>query len=163
MQKSHLSNRHYTRDYDRKNRDRPGGHCPTQVLREGWKECLSSHGRKYAKHVRAKAIRRANKLLIAEELLMFWEQITEKQIMYEIAREPREFKPRSKGSPKGRTIGERHYQEVPENQSQEEEQTVISLSDRLFMLAAEAAELEKKSLKDYSTDELIAELKTRMK
>ena len=83
---------------------------------------------------------------------------------YEIIdREPWEFKPPSKGSPKGRTIGERHYQEVPENQSQEEEQTVISLSDRLFMLAVEAAELEKKSLKDYSTDELIAELKTRMK
>ena len=83
---------------------------------------------------------------------------------YEIIdREPWEFKPPSKGSTKGRTIGERHYQEVPENQSQEEEQTVISLSDRLFMLAVEAAELEKKSLKDYSTDELIAELKTRMK
>ena len=83
---------------------------------------------------------------------------------YEIIdREPWEFKPRSKGSPKGRTIGERHYQEVPENQSQEEEQTVISLSDRLFMLAVEAAELEKKSIKDYSTDELIAELKRRVK
>ena len=83
---------------------------------------------------------------------------------YEIIdREPWEFKPPSKGSPKGRTIGERHYQEVPENQSQEEEQTVISLSDRLFMLAVEAAELEKKSLKDYSTDELIAELKRRVK
>ena len=82
MQKSHLSNRHYTRDYDRKNRDRPGGHCPTQVLREGWIECLSSHGRKYAKHVRAKAIRRANKLLIAEELLMFWGQIAEEQFIY---------------------------------------------------------------------------------
>ena len=83
---------------------------------------------------------------------------------YEIIdREPWEFKPPSKGSPKGRTIGERHYQELPENQSQEEEQTVISLSDRLFMLAVEAAELEKKSLKDYSTDELIAELKKRVK
>ena len=83
---------------------------------------------------------------------------------YEIIdREPWEFKPPSKGSPKGRTMGERHYQEVPENQSQEEEQTVISLSDRLFMLAVEAAELEKKSIKNYSTDELIAELKTRVK
>ena len=82
---------------------------------------------------------------------------------YEIVdREPWDFKPPSKGSPKGRTMGERHYQEVPENQSQEEEQTVISLSDRLFMLAVEAAELEKKSLKDYSTDELIAELKRRI-
>ena len=83
---------------------------------------------------------------------------------YEIVdREPWEFKPPSKGSPRGRTIGERHYQEVPENQSQEEEQTVISLSDRLFMLAVEVAELEKKSIKDYSTDELIAELRKRMK
>ena len=83
---------------------------------------------------------------------------------YEIVdREPWEFKPPSKGSPKGRTMGERHYQEVPENQSQEEEQTVINLSDRLFMLAVEASELEKKSLKDYSTDELIAELKKRVK
>ena len=83
---------------------------------------------------------------------------------YEIVdHEPWAFKPPSKGSPKGRTMGERHYQEVPENQSQEEEQTVISFSDRLFMLAVEAAELEKKSLKDYSTDELIAELKTRVK
>ena len=83
---------------------------------------------------------------------------------YEIVdRKPWGFKPPSKGSPKGRTIGERHCQEVPENQSQEEEQTVISLSDRLFMLAVEAAELEKKSLKDYTSDELIAELKTRMK
>ena len=84
---------------------------------------------------------------------------------YEIIdREPWAFKPPSKGSPKGRTIGEMHYQEVPENQNQEEEeQSMISLSDRLFMLAVEAAELEKKSLKDYSTDELIAELKTRVK
>ena len=84
---------------------------------------------------------------------------------YEIVdREPWEFKPPSKGSPRGRTIGERHYQEVPENQNQEkEEQSVISLSDRLFMLAVEVAELEKKSIKDYSTDELIAELKTRVK
>ena len=84
---------------------------------------------------------------------------------YEIVdREVWEFKPPSKGSPKGRTIGERHYQEVPENQNQEEEeQSMISLSDRLFMLAVEAAELEKKSIKDYTSDELIAELKTRMK
>ena len=84
---------------------------------------------------------------------------------YEIIdREPWEFKPPSKGSPKGRTIGERHYQEVPENQNQEaEEQSMISLSDRLFMLAVEVAELEKKSIKDYSTDELITELKRRVK
>lgn len=84
---------------------------------------------------------------------------------YEIIdRESWAFKPPSKGSPKGRTIGERHYQEVPENQNQEEEeQSMISLSDRLFMLAVEVAELEKKSIKDYSSDELIAELKTRVK
>ena len=84
---------------------------------------------------------------------------------YEIIdRESWTFKPPSKGSPKGRTIGERHYQEVPENQNQEEEeQSMISLSDRLFMLAVEVAELEKKSIKDYSTDELITELKRRVK
>ena len=84
---------------------------------------------------------------------------------YEIIdRESWAFKPPSKGSPKGRTIGKRHYQDVPENQNQEEEeQFMISLSDRLFMLAVEAAELEKKSLKDYTSDELITELKRRMK
>ena len=89
------------------------------------------------------------------------------RILYQykvVDREPWAFKPSSKGSPKGRTIGERHYQEVPENLNQgEEEQSSISLSDRLFMLAVEVAELEKKSIKDYSTDELIAELKTRVK
>ena len=87
---------------------------------------------------------------------------------YEIMdRGPWEFKPPSKGSPKGRTIGERHYQEVPEP---EKETVKVSnypiqslLSDRLFMLAVEAAELEKKSLKDYTSDEIIAELKKRMK
>ena len=87
---------------------------------------------------------------------------------YEIVdREPWEFKPPSKGSPRGRTIGERHYQEVPEPKN---ETVKVSnyplqslLSDRLFMLAVEAAELEKKSLKDYSTDEIIAELKKRVK
>ena len=87
---------------------------------------------------------------------------------YEIMdHEPWAFKPPSKGSPKGRTMGERHYQEVPEPKK---ETVKVSnyplqslLSDRLFMLAIEAAELEKKSLKDYSTDELIAELKTRVK
>ena len=87
---------------------------------------------------------------------------------YEIVdREPWEFKPRSKGSPKGRTIGERHYQEVPEPKKETVKASNYPLqsllSDRLFMLAVEAAELEKKSLKDYTSDELIAELKTRMK
>ena len=87
---------------------------------------------------------------------------------YEIVdREVWEFKPPSKGSPKGRTIGERHYQEVPEPKN---ETVKVSnyplqslLSDRLFMLAVEVAELEKKSIKDYTSDELIAELKTRVK
>ena len=87
---------------------------------------------------------------------------------YEIVnREPWGFKPPSKGSPKGRTMGERHYQEVPEPKK---ETVKVSnyplqslLSDRLFMLVVEAAELEKKSLKDYSTDELIAELRARVK
>ena len=87
MQKSRLSNRHFSRDYGRKNRDRPGGHCPTPVLKGGlnsaWKEYLEADGRKYAKRFHAKGNRRANKLLIAEELLMFWEQIAEEQIIYE--------------------------------------------------------------------------------
>ena len=94
---------------------------------------------------------------------------------YEIVdREPWAFKPPSKGSPKGRTIGERHYQEVPEIHSQEGEQLKLLFNDdtpapmkslymRLFDIAAEVEALEKKSLKDYSTDELIAELKTRVK
>ena len=86
---------------------------------------------------------------------------------YEIIdRESWAFKPPSKGSPKGRTIGERHYQEVPEPKKETVKFSNYPLqsllSDRLFMLAVEAAELEKKSLKDYSTDELIAELKTRI-
>ena len=87
---------------------------------------------------------------------------------YEIVnREPWGFNPPSKGSPKGRTMGEKHYQEVPEPKK---ETVKVSnyplqslLSDRLFMLAVEAAELEKKSIKDYSTDELIAELRKRIK
>ena len=94
---------------------------------------------------------------------------------YEIIdRESWAFKPPSKGSPKGRTIGERHYQEMPENKNQVGEQLKPMLTDdtpapveslymRLFDLAAEVEALEKKSLKDYSTDELIAELKTRVK
>ena len=71
-------------------------------------------------------------------------------------------------------MGERHYQEVPEIQIQAGEQLKLMFSDdtpapveslymRLFDLAAEIEVLEKKSLKDYSTDELIAELKTRVK
>ena len=93
---------------------------------------------------------------------------------YEIVdREPWAFKPPSKGSPKGRTIGERHYQEVPENQNQAEEQLKLMLSDdtpapveslymRLFDLVAEVEALEKKSIKSYSTDELLNEIKRRV-
>ena len=87
---------------------------------------------------------------------------------YEIVdRKPWEFKPRSKGSPKGRTMGERHYQEVPEPKK---ETVKVSnyplqslLSDQLFLLAVDVAALEKKSITDYSTDELITELKRRVK
>ena len=82
---------------------------------------------------------------------------------YEIVdREPWEFKPRSKGSPKGRTMRERHYQEMPVL-SDNTPAPVESLYMRLFGLAAEVEALEKKSIKDYSTDELIAELKRRVK
>ena len=88
------------------------------------------------------------------------------------------FKPKSHGSLKGRTIGERHYQEMPEPVSEPEKEAteehkllfsgdtpapVESLYMRLFSLAAEVEALEKKSIKDYSTDELFAELKKRMK
>ena len=77
MQKSHLSNRHYTRDYSRKSRDRPGGHCPTPVLMgkaySAWKEYLASHGRKFSKRIRAKGIRHINKLMTAEELGIYEE------------------------------------------------------------------------------------------
>ena len=86
---------------------------------------------------------------------------------YEIVdREPWEFKPPSKGSPKGRTMGERHYQEMlvfSDDINDDTPAPVESLYMRLFDLAAEVEALEKKSLKDYSTDELIAELKTRVK
>ena len=86
---------------------------------------------------------------------------------YEIVkREPWEFKPPSKGSRKGRTIGERHYQEVPVLSDDTNDDTpapIESLYMRLFDLAAEVEALEKKSLKDYSTDKLIEELKTRVK
>ena len=81
-------------------------------------------------------------------------------------RKPWEFKPRSKGSPKGRTIGERHYQKMPvlsDDTNGDTPAPIESLYMRLFDLVAEVEALEKKSLKDYSTDELIAELKTRVK
>ena len=81
---------------------------------------------------------------------------------YEIVdREPWNFKPKSHGSHKGRKIGERHYQEVPVI-SGDTPAPVESLHMRLFDIAAEVEALEKKSIKDYSTDDLIAELKTRI-
>ena len=87
---------------------------------------------------------------------------------YEIVnREPWVFKPKGYGSNKGRTISnKRHNPVLP---VEPEMKTVTSyplqslLSDRLFALIVEVAELEKKSLKDYTTDELITELKTRVK
>lgn len=87
---------------------------------------------------------------------------------YEIVdREPWGFKDKSHGSPKGRTIGDRHYNPVPADVSEPEMKTppvtLSLLSDQLFNLAVEVHQLEKKSLKDYSTDELIAELKRRVK
>ena len=86
---------------------------------------------------------------------------------YEIVdRKPWGFKPPSKGSRKGRTIGERHYQEMPVLSDDTNDDTpapVESLYMRLFDLVAEVEVLEKKSLKDYSTDKLIEELKTRVK
>ena len=94
---------------------------------------------------------------------------------YEILdREPWDFKPKSLGSPKGRTIRNRQYNPVPDltglhSDPEPEAKTGTNypvqtlLSDQLFFLAVDVAALEKKSLKDYSTDELIEELKTRVK
>lgn len=87
---------------------------------------------------------------------------------YEILdREPWGFKPKGRGSEKGRTIGNRHYNPVPDltklHNDPEPEKKTVKLSELLFNLAVEVSELEKKSLKDYSTDEIIAELKTRVK
>lgn len=80
-------------------------------------------------------------------------------------REPWKFKHKGRGSEKGRTISDRHYNPVPDltGLHSDPEPEVKIISDRLFNLAVEVAEMEKKSLKDYSTDELIAELKRRVK
>ena len=95
-----------------------------------------------------------------------------------VDREPWDFKDKTHGSNKGRVMRNRHYNPVPDltelhSDPEPEAKTVTSypvqslardyLFMRLFDLAAEVEALEKKSLKDYSTDELIAELKTRVK
>ena len=94
---------------------------------------------------------------------------------YEILNcEPWGFKPKSHGSNKGRTIKNRQHNPVPDltelhSDSEPEAKTGINypvqtlLSDQLFLLAVDVAALEKKSITDYSTDELIAELKRRVK
>ena len=87
---------------------------------------------------------------------------------YEILnRDPWGFKPKSHGSNKGRKIKNRQYNPVPDAEPEAKTGTSYPiqslLSDRLFNLAVEVAALEKKSITDCSTDELIAELKTRVK
>ena len=87
---------------------------------------------------------------------------------YEILnRDPWGFKPKSHGSNKGRKITNRQYNPVPDAEPEAKTGTNYPvqtlMSDQLFLLAVEVAALEKKSLKDYSTDELIEELKTRVK
>ena len=87
---------------------------------------------------------------------------------YEILnRDPWGFKPKSHGSNKGRKIKNRQYNPVPDAEPEAKTGTNYPvqtlMSDQLFLLAVEVAALEKKSLKDYTTDELIAELKTRVK
>ena len=87
---------------------------------------------------------------------------------YEILnRDPWGFKPKSHGSNKGRKIKNRQYNPVPDAEPEAKTGTSYPIqslfSDRLFNLAVEVAALEKKSITDYSTDELIAELKTRVK
>ena len=115
-------------------------------------------------------------------------QYGRKQHQYEIVdRKPWSFKTKTIGSLKGRKIEERHYQEVPDTQngdigqvmkgiakkmgvpvvnfslSNNEPEGIKSICMRLFNLAAEVEALEKKSLKDYTSDELINELKRRIK
>ena len=87
---------------------------------------------------------------------------------YEILnRDPWGFKPKSHGSNKGRKIKNRQYNPVPDAEPEAKTGTNYPvqtlMSDQLFLLAVDVAALEKKSLKDYSTDELIEELKTRVK
>ena len=87
---------------------------------------------------------------------------------YEILnRDPWDFKPKSHGSNKGRKIKNRQYNPVPDTEPEAKTGTDYPfqslMSDQLFLLAVEVAALEKKSIKDYSTDELIEELKTRVK
>ena len=87
---------------------------------------------------------------------------------YEILnRDPWGFKPKSHGSNKGRKIKNRQYNPVPDAEPEAKTGTNYPvqtlMSDQLFLLAVEVAALEKKSIKDYSTDELIEELKTRVK
>ena len=94
---------------------------------------------------------------------------------YEILnRDPWGFKHKTRGSYKGRTIKNRQYNPVPDltelhSDPEPEAKTGTNypiqslLSDQLFLLAVDVAALEKKSITDYSTDELIAELKRRVK
>ena len=87
---------------------------------------------------------------------------------YEILnRDPWGFKPKSHGTNKGRKIKNRQYNPVPDAEPEAKTGTNYPaqtlMSDQLFLLAVEVAALEKKSLKDYSTNELIEELKTRVK
>ena len=87
---------------------------------------------------------------------------------YEILNcEPWGFKPKSHGSNKSRKIKNRQYNPVPDAEPEVKTGTAYPvqtlLSDQLFLLAVDVAALEKKSIRDYSTDELIAELKRRVK
>lgn len=84
--------------------------------------------------------------------------------------EPWAFKAKSKGSPAGRQINRTPNAQIEELLQEhklvlqdETPVNVQSLFMRLFDLAAEVEALEKKSLKDYSSDDLINELKRRMK
>ena len=87
---------------------------------------------------------------------------------YEILnRDPWGFKPKSHGSNKGRKIKNRQYNPVPDAEPEAKTGTNYPvqtlMSDQLLLLAVEVAALEKKPLKDNSTNELIEELKTRVK
>jgi len=78
--------------------------------------------------------------------------------------EPWKFKPKGSGSQKGRVLNRTPNADVPDLSGViPVEKMPLSLSDKLYNLALEALEIENKSLGDYSTEELLNEIKKRMK
>ena len=81
-----------------------------------------------------------------------------------LSTEPWKFKSKSQGSQKGRVVNRAPNADVPDlSEVVPVEDKPLSLSDKLYNLALEALEIENKSLGDYSTEELLNEVKKRMK